>query len=293
MRYVYFLFIAVLFLSCSSDFGNLTFEVKLPRVMREVSGIQYDVKRDAFWMLNDSGNAPSVFLINAQGKILKELKIDAQNTDWEDITIDAQGNLYIGNFGNNENKRKDLHIIKIEKRYLESSKLIPVEKIYFQFPEQKKFPPKKKKRYYDVEGFFEWDGNFYIFTKSRVKNEIGRTFLYKVNNVQNYKPSKVYGVFQARLISDFTTCPGKECWITGADISSDGKKMILLNHKSAWVFTNFTGDDFFSGEAREYPFLHHSQKESITFKNNNTIYLADEEASSGSGRNLYSLAIEP
>lgn len=282
----------LLFLGCTSDYGNLALQVKLPKIMEEVSGIQYDAKLDAFWMLNDSGNAPSVFLITGKGKILRELKIDAENNDWEDITMDAAGNLYIGNFGNNYNERKDLHIIKIKKEYLESTQKVPVEKIYFSFPEQKKFPPKKRKRYYDVEGFFAWEGSFYIFTKSRVKNEIGRTFLYKVHNIQNYKPAEKYGVFQAKFISDFTTCPEKGCWITGADISKDGMKMVLLNHRSAWVFTEFKGDDFFSGKAQEYPFEHDSQKESITFKDNMTIYVADEdETGSLSGRNLYKLSL--
>lgn len=293
MKQLLFSLLSILMLSCHSDYGNLVLKAKLPKLMEEVSGIYYDARRDAFWMLNDSGNTSSVFLINSKGKIIRELKIDAKNTDWEDITMDAEGNLYIGDFGNNANNRRDLNIIKVAKPFLESTTAVPMEKIYFEFPEQKKFPPKKKERYYDVEGFFEWNDNFYIFTKSRVKNEIGRTFLYKVNNVQDYKPAKKYGVFKARLISDFTTCPEKGCWITGADISRDGKKMVLVNHRSAWIFTNFKGDNFFSGDAKEYPFLHDSQKESITFKNNRTLYVADEdESGTGSGRNLYLLKIE-
>ncbi|MFY0602911.1 MAG: SdiA-regulated domain-containing protein [Flavobacteriaceae bacterium] len=265
---------------CTPDYGKLSFQVKLPKVMEEVSGVKYDAKEDAFWMLNDSGNAASVYLISKKGKILRELTIDAKNNDWEDITMDAEGNLYIGDFGNNYNERKNLRILKIHKDDLQSTKKINVEKVSFFFPEQENFPPKKKKKYYDVESLFEWKGHFYVFTKSRVKNEIGRTFLYRI-------PNQV-GNHAAERISDFTTCPGKGCWITGADISKDGKNVILLNHTSAWLFENFKGDDFFSGAAKEYPFEHDSQKESITFKNDTTIYLADEDESGlNSGRNLY------
>jgi len=284
------LFTILLFASCE-NFGQLEVKTKLPKLLEEVSGIQYDANEDAFWMLNDSGNSPSVFLVTEQGKILRELKIDAHNNDWEDITMDAEGNLYIGDFGNNENKRKDLRILKIKKKDLKSKKKIKVEKIYFSFPEQKKFPPKKK--YYDVEGFFEWKGSFYVFTKSRVKNKIGRTFLYRVPNIQDYVPKEKYGIFEAERISDFTTCPEKYCWITGADISKDGKKVVLINHKSAWVFTNFKGDDFFSGDAIELPFGHESHKESVTFKKDSAIYVADEDESGSSrGRNLYSIDLE-
>lgn len=281
MKKLLFLLGLLLFNSCT-NFGQLEVKAKLPKILEEVSGIQYDARLDAFWMLNDSGNKPSVYLVTEQGKILRELKIDANNNDWEDITVDKQGNLYVGNFGNNRNNRKNLHIIKIKKEDLESDNKIAIERIYFHFPEQKKFPPKKKKMYYDVEGFFEWNGNFYVFTKSRVPNKIGRTFLYRV-------PNKV-GNHWAERIADFTTCPGKGCWITGADISKDGKKVVLLNHMSAWVFTDFKGDNFFSGKAQEFPFGHSSQKESITFKNDSTIYVADEQNKT-EGRNLYQLEL--
>jgi len=278
------------FISCT-NYGQLEIKAHLPEILEEVSGIQYDEKRAAFWMLNDSGNKPSVYLVNELGVILRELKIDAKNTDWEDLTMDAEGNLYIGDFGNNANNRKDLHILKVKKEDLESDQKIEVEKIYFSFPEQKKYPPKKKKRYYDVEAFFEWQGSFYIFTKSRVTNKIGKTFLYKLHNIQDYKPAKKYGVFDAQLIADFTTCPEKNCWITSADISADGKKVVLSNHMSAWIFTNFKGDNFFSGGAEEYVFGHESQKESITFRDNQTLYLTDEEDRHG-GRNLYKLNLK-
>ena len=274
---------SILFLFSCENYGQLEVKAKLPKVLEEVSGIQYDSKLNAFWMLNDSGNKPHLYLVTEEGKIKQTLKIDAHNTDWEDITQDSKGNLYIGDFGNNMNKRRDLQILKVKKENLESDQKIAIERIYFHFPEQKKFPPKKKKMYYDVEGFFEWNGFFYVFTKSRVKNEIGRTFLYRV-------PNKV-GNHWAERIGDFTTCPDKDCWITGADISDDGKKVVILNHISAWVFTDFTGDNFFSGKAQEFSFNHSSQKESITFKNNTTIYVADEERKIG-GRNLYVFILE-
>ena len=163
--------------SCK-DVGELEVKVKLPEILEEVSGIQYSQNENAFWMLNDSGNSPSLYLVSEQGELLRVLEINAENTDWEDITQDQQGNIYIGNFGNNANKRKDLVILKVNASDLMSTSKINVEKIQFYYPEQQQFPPKEK--YFDTEGFFEWNGFLYIFTKSRVKNEIGRTFLYKI-----------------------------------------------------------------------------------------------------------------
>ena len=277
----FLIFSFLLFTNCE-NFGRLEVRAKLPQLLEEVSGIQYDAKADAFWMLNDSGNSSSVFLVTEQGDIRKELVINARNKDWEDITQDKKGNLYIGDFGNNRNSRRDLKILKVDVLDLISDEQIEVEEIEFWYPEQEKFPPKKKRRYYDTEAFFEWNGFFYIFTKSRVKNEIGRTFLYQVPNQK--------GKHKAKLIADFTTCPEERCWITSADITKDGKKVVLLNEKSAWIFTNFKENNFFSGNAKEFSFGHESQKESITFKNNNTIYVADEQRKT-SGRNLYFLRL--
>ena len=278
-----FLFSFLFLISCT-NYGQLQVKAKLPKVLEEVSGIQYDAKEDAFWMLNDSGNKPRLYLVTKKGKIKRTLKIDGHNTDWEDITQNKQGNLYIGDFGNNANKRKDLHILKVNAADLNSDKKIDVEKIEFSYPEQKKFPPKKKKKYYDTEGFFEWEGFFYIFTKSRVEGDYGRTFLYQVPNKE--------GKHKAKLLGQFSTGGGTwDSSITGADITKDGKKMVLITHKAAWVFTNFTTPNFFSGTAKEYPFGHKSQKESITFKNKNAIYIADEENKMG-GKNLYLLRLE-
>ncbi len=272
------LFIGLCCLVSCTNYGQLELKAHLPKKLREVSGIQYSEKEQAFWMLNDSGNKPHIYLVSNNGKIIRTLKINAKNTDWEDITMDAEGNLYIGDFGNNANKRKDLTIFKVNATDLTSEKKVDVEKVQFRYPEQKKFPPKKKRLYYDTEAFFEWNGHFYIFTKSRVKGKIGKTFLYKVPNKS--------GNHKAALISDFTTCPKQGCWITAADITKDGKKMVLLNHDAAWVFSDFTGDDFFSGKATQFSFGYESQKESITFKNDRTIYVADEEDRHG-GKNLY------
>lgn len=267
-----------LLMSCE-NYGQLKVKANLSKSLNEVSGIQYSEKENGFWMLNDSGNKPHLYLVSEAGKILRELKIDKKNNDWEDLTQDKEGNIYIGDFGNNKNERKDLRILKVKVIDLKATNKIEVEKIEFYYPEQQKFPPKKKNKYYDTEAFFELDGFFYIFTKSRVKDEYGKTFLYQVPNKK--------GNHKAKLISQFETIgTGWDCSITGADISKDGKKVALITHQAVWVFSDFNAPDFFSGNVKEYPFTFISQKESVTFKNDSTIYIADEQRKM-SGRNLY------
>jgi len=55
---------------------------------------------------------------------------------------------------------------------------------------------------------------------------------------------------------------------------------------SVWTFTNFKNDDFFSGDVNKYDLGFKSQKESVCFKNSNTLYITDELVITQGG-NLY------
>ena len=269
-------------LGCST--GNLPVIADIPILLREVSGIETINNFENIWMLNDSGNKPELFLVNPKGKIQKVLKIDSKNRDWEDLTADKEGNLYIGNFGNNGNDSKKLSILKVSKDSLNNEDKTRVEKISFSYEDQEKFPPKKKNRYFDCEAFFHFNNNLYLFTKSRVKDDYGKTNLYKIPATK--------GKHEAKLIGSFKTCDDLPCWVTAADISDDGRTIALLTLNTVWTFTDFENDDFFLGKETKYDLGFESQKESICFKDNTTVYIADEYTA-GVGGNLYELKLEP
>ncbi|WP_233783181.1 hypothetical protein [Flavivirga eckloniae] len=277
-----FLLLAILLtVSCNQDSTHVIAD--LPKVLNEASGIDTTTKSDVIWMLNDSGNSSKIYGLNRNGIIEKELKIDAKNHDWEDLSSDNEGNLYIGDFGNNTNKRKNLVILKVSAEALKGSDKAAVERISFKYSNQEKFPPKKKKMHFDCEAFFHYNDSLYLFTKSRVKNDFGKTHLYKI-------PAKK-GNHVAELISTFSSCNTSNCWVTSADISDDGKQMVLLTQKSFFVFINFTSNDFFNGTFKQYDFKYESQKESICFKDKNTVYITDEKAH-GDGGNLYEFKLD-
>src|SRR6187402_2169888 len=145
--------IAFILIACQNSSDTLTKLYSLPKKLKEVSGIIYDEKNNLFWTLEDSGNANKIYGLNVKnGTIEKKITIkNTSNTDWEDITKDKEGNLYIGDFGNNDNVRQDLCIYKIDKKSLNKENAIPVYKISFSYPEQKMFPPKKKALFFDAE----------------------------------------------------------------------------------------------------------------------------------------------
>ncbi|HSN47211.1 MAG TPA: hypothetical protein VLR29_00480, partial [Flavobacterium sp.] len=202
-----------LFFSCKKETDSLEQLFSLPKSLKEVSGIIYHPATDLIWTLEDSGNKNEIYGLDSRGEISKTLVIEnTDNTDWEDITKDGEGNLYIGDFGNNDNERKDLAIYKIDQKDLTSGSVVPAYKISFAYPEQTDFSPKKTEMLYDVEGFLEFKNNFYLFTKNRSKEFDGNALLYKI-------PNKA-GSHQAVLLGEFNTCDSyDQCAITAAAIS--------------------------------------------------------------------------
>lgn len=282
-----FFSVAILFFllfSCKNDTGSLATSFALPKSLKEVSGIIYHPATDLIWTLEDSGNQNEVYGLDSKGEIANTIVIeDTENTDWEDITKDGEGNLYIGDFGNNDNVRQDLCIYKINKNALKQEKAVPAYKISFAYPEQKGFPPKKTEMLYDVEGFFEFKNNFYLFTKNRSKGFDGTAFLYKIPNAP--------GFHQAVLMGKFNTCGSyNHCAITAATISPDETKIVLLTHDKIILLENFKGDHFLDGTQTTLELNHFSQKEAVCFKDDDVLLIADEKTKKVGG-NVYEVSL--
>lgn len=273
-------------LACQQQSDNDLNELySLPKKLKEVSGITYFSENKLIYTLEDSGNKNAIYAINSQGKLDKTITItNAKNVDWEDITKDKKGNIYLGDFGNNDNERKDLCIYKVNKNQLNKDLASAEYKVSFSYPEQKEFPPKKKEMFFDVEGFFEYQNYFYLFTKNRSKGFDGTAFIYKIAN----KP----GTQKATKIGEFKTCNNyNHCVLTSATISPDGKKVVLLSHDKIVLFKNFKGGLFHKGTQTEIKLNHFSQKEAIVFKDNNTLLIADEKTNKVGG-NVYEFKLK-
>ncbi|NMH27594.1 SdiA-regulated/phytase-like domain-containing protein [Flavobacterium silvaticum] len=253
----------------------------LPKELSENSAAE--MIGTTLWTVQDHGNSEEIFALDLDGKIEKRIKIKGvKNNDWEELGSDKNGNLYIGDMGNNDNTRRDLAIYKIDAAGLRKESASISQKTSFYYPEQKSFPPKKSELFYDCEAFFEHDGNFYLFTKNRSKGFDGTTFLYKVPN----QP----GNFAAKKTGEFKTCGNFHgCAVTAADISPDGKKVLLLTADKIFLFSGFPGDDFLNGNVRQIDLKAVSQKEGAGFLDDHTIIISEE----GSKKTkLYKLSLE-
>ena len=191
----------------------------------------------------------------------------------QESTRDAAGNYYLGDFGNNANDRTNLRIYKIPDPDTLSANTIIPQLITFRFEDQLLFPPDSANMNFDCEAMFHFQDSLYLFSKNR-----GTSMFCKM-----YRLPDVPGDYVAELVDSFNV----GTWVTSADISPSGDRMVLLSESRLWLFSNITDADFFGGNAQMFS-MYFSQKEAVVFVDDSTLYLTDEYFSLlGNGGNLY------
>ncbi len=287
-----FLILPALFLlSCNPKAQNspvkndeLKIQFTLPKKLKEVSGITLSKDKKTIWVIEDRGNKNAVYGLNEDGQMVAKIPVEnSENTDWEDIISDQQGNIYIGDFGNNDNDRKDLAILKTDLKDVNQTTTKVIQTTKFLYQGQTDFPPKKSNLLYDCEAFVEMNGNFYLFTKNRSKGFDGTFLVFQVPNKE--------GDFAAKLIGKLQLQGGyNDAAITSATINSTKDKIVLLTHKNIHVLTGFTANDFNNAKIQKIPLNHNSQKEAIVFYDDKTLMIADEKAKNEGG-NVYRFSL--
>ncbi|MEI6409579.1 MAG: hypothetical protein WCR52_09365 [Bacteroidota bacterium] len=249
--------------------------IRLPAVLKEVSGMVRLPSGD-LWLLNDSGNPPLLFRFDPlAGKILETKRLPIPNRDWEDLTCDPKGIIYIGDFGNNRNNRKDLRIYQ----YNPSSGAM--DSILFNYPDQKAFPPANLRDWnFNCEAMVFLNDSLHIFSKNNFK---GNGFS------KHYVLPARPGTYTAELRDSFQF---KNRVITGAGLSADGKQVALTSYIigtrfgfipytkcSIFYLTDFKGSNFFGGNIKRKKlrkFLIAKQYESVTQWNEQCWLVANE-----------------
>ncbi|HSI89975.1 MAG TPA: hypothetical protein VK927_02615, partial [Adhaeribacter sp.] len=236
-----YIFLQTTLCGCRQDKNRADFEtvdaaykvVQLAKISKadvaESSGLAWAEEEGTLWTHDDGGGANELFKVNLRGELLDSWQIpNTVNDDWEDLAKDKSGNIYIGDFGNNNNKRRNLRIYKVNPEDPER-----VEIIMFHYPDQQEFPPKKQDRNYDCEAFFWHNGKLYLFTKDRGREEL----------VKAYELPDQPGNYEARLVDQLQM----NTMITAADVSPDGKHFALLGYGKIYLF-ELTGNKLFDGK---------------------------------------------
>lgn len=270
----------LLFFSCSNSKNNADkpieqqkslspekFIPKLDKKLVEISGLMiYD---KLFWGFNDSGGKNEIYGFNKKGDIKREVELDnAKNHDWESMAQDNK-HIYLGDFGNNRGARHNLCIYKIKKKGLKDKdeQKVEAKKIRFSYALQDDFMYFNNTTPFDCEALVEFNGSLYIFSKNW---KDFTTTVYKI-------PTKT-GDYVLYPMETFNV----NGLVTGADISPDKTQLALVGYQRyrsfVWLFTNFTGDDFFRGSSRYFKLneIDGAQTEGISYSGNDSLLVSCE-----------------
>lgn len=252
----------------------------LPSAVSETSGI-VNGPNGWFWTHNDSGNPAELYCVDTNGVLQRTVSvIGDMNTDWEEVAKDDQGNLYVGNFGNNSLNRTDLHIVKIPSIDTCTASAFVADTIRFSYPDQVGFPPSGSYGNFDMEAMFWHNDSLHLFSKDRSNPSTGHT--------KHYRLPTQNGTYVAELLDSFYVGHTSFVFaVTAADITANGDSVVLLTADKILLFSNFSGSDFFGGDAMTLSLSVFSQKEGICFRNG-FLYITDE-LSFGMGGKMYRL----
>jgi hypothetical protein len=243
----------------------------LPHILGESSGVCF-IAPNKLYSMNDSGGLNQIYEMDTLANLLRTITItNATNIDWEDIIHDDYNNIYVGDFGNNLNNRTDQVIYKIPNPSTFSGNSVMAEIIHFSYPDQTQFPPVPSLQNFDMEAMVWLNDSLYLFSKNRTNPFTGYCKLYSL-------PQDA-GTYIATLRDSIYigNSSQNQNWITSASLSAAKNHLVLLNEFKVIWFSCFNGSNFFDGQKIELYLPNISQKEGIAFKNENELYLTDEE----------------
>jgi dipeptidyl aminopeptidase/acylaminoacyl peptidase len=265
-------------------------------VIDEMSGIVKSRRfKDTYWVHNDSGDLPRIFAVRKDGRtilpprynrkedagkdegkrIYEGITINgASNLDWEDITIDGD-TLYIADTGNNFNFRKDLCVYALKEPDPNSSTATHIlRRIAVEYPDQTEFPPSGPWNW-DCEAVAAYKGKLYFVSKWRVGasgTPGDGAALYVLDKPKSDQVNTLKKL-------DVTTTLGG--WVTGADISPDGKTLAVVVQaptQSVWLFDMTKGPKVLSRPIGRTVLKNGNQLEAICWDDNNRLIITNEQA---------------
>lgn len=201
--------------------------------IKESSGVTSSkCQSGVLWTHNDSGDGAFIYAIDGKGRDLGTWKVEnAENVDWEDIASakDESGScfLYIGDIGNGrKNPRGEHRIYKVEEPRVEAAMrgtkskdtatTARAEVLTFSYPDERQ----------DAETLMVHPitGNLYVVTKRRDTSA----------KIYRIRPAFGDGPITAERIADIEVPAIPNGFLTGGDISPDGRAVVLCDYFAAY-----------------------------------------------------------
>ena len=234
------------------DIGSLLGKVP------ESSGVAPADQPGTYYSFGDDGNSPTIYKLSTVAKLLGKIDLGTENIDWESLSRDPAGNYFIGDCGNNNSDRQNLRILRFRPEQPDK-----VTQIAFSYPDQKKFPPKKKERNFDCEASLWHDGQVWLFTKDRGQQ--------RTSNV--YTVPDQPGTYTAKYVTGIPI-PGE---VTDVALAPSGRKMVLLGRGELFVLEGTTWDLLLHDTPRRIGLADIGQTEGVTFKTENSLIITTEK----------------
>ncbi len=273
------IFTLISFLQMSAQLAPIA-QYKLPAMLNESSGLA--IYQNQFYTHNDGGNPAQIHVLDSQAQLIKTYSFkNASNIDWEAMCINPNGDILIGDIGNNNNDRKDLAIYFAKSFKSQNSDTILVDTLFFQYQNQLEFPAIDRHKNFDCESFIQIDSSIYLFTKNRSNPYSGFSYLYQL-------PFKKGNHIAQLKDSIYTGAGPKEFdWITDAHFSSN--TLWLLSHNFVLSFDSF--DTKGLKNPKKITFDSYTQKEACAYQAP-YLYVTDEKNSFVGGGNLYQYLVD-
>lgn len=252
--------------------------------MTEASGLGWSIKNPGMiWSHNDAGHSNTLFLIDtSSGEIVARYKIGGtMNIDWEDIEVSwgpkkGESYIYIGDFGDNEQKRPEYSVFRFPEPQFEESHHgqnvhltdLEVDRIRFQYPDGSK----------DTESILvdPITNDIFLITK---RGEV--SVLYSLPYPQQVQ-SNPYTIYKAGEFSF------REA--SAAASSLDGSKVMIKNRVDIFYWerqSDETMTEMLSRTPIKAPYSGEPQGEAISFDLEHNYYTLSEALNSTIKPNLY------
>lgn len=247
--------------------------------LNELSGIVESKRYPGFfWVHNDSGDKPRVFLIDSTAQHCATLEFTGmQARDWEDITMmerDGRHYLVIGDIGDNKAQYEQVYIHLLKEPHLALSggpldTLVDmnVHTYTFSYPEG---PRDAESLFYDPVS-----GHLYLITKREL-------------HVSVYRVEFPNGPDRSGALVLETTLP--LTYVTAADMSVDGSELLIKNLLEIHYWHRGAGEsvtDMLRRPSIRLPYSPEPQGEAIAFRRNGEGYVTISEQALGLESVLY------
>ena len=238
--------------------------------MTESSGVAPSRKfPGAYWTHNDSGSGPHLYLFGSDGKVRGRITLSkVKAVDWEGLASTPDGYIYVGDIGNNNREARKLRVHRF-KEPESLNRTVDAETFELQYPDKP----------HDSEALLVHpvSGDVYLVTKARGSDRA--TLIYAARaplKPQNRMTHVATLDFPDE--SDLTLIVGR---VTGGDISSDGRRVILCDYFRGWEYALPQGaksfDEIWKVKPRHVDLGKRGQGEAITYRLDGRAVIATSE----------------